>query len=933
LFIDFFVYFWDINEVAIPRKLTTTTIIMKLDVNQEFTLRQQFLRLAVITTLAGGLFSLLLVGIFNLTTSPDSIAGTPSADQICYTVSDVENKIYKFKLSDGSVISSKALSSASSVEAATLNLKGDTLWLLNADELHYSLTAGTMANTKISGSDISAQQLSGSIGNVYVNDFDAMGVDENGDLWAGSSDNSPLLLVVLDRSTGNVKEDYFGSGKDYLKIDNSQYSALRFDAMAFDPITNKLYANMNGSSQNYDYLFQINTDNGFMSLIRQFNTIDDVEGMGFDSDGELYVTTGANASSTSLKNTLWHVDLINGEVTKMFAIWGGDMETCDCVVQDPLVANEISGNVFYDEDNDTLYAGADIGTGNILMNLYNDVNANGAYDASTDLFLDSSRTYADGYYRFRRSYSSGTENYVVVIDTSGLPANSFLTTDNIETASFSSGQNIDSNNNFGYNIDTTGSMNIITGTVYADSDEDEVLDPTEVGVSGVKVCLYSDEDCNGSINGSDALLKTSIVGTDGKYSFMQDFDTTSTSIDSISKRVSSSSDDAIEDGSGSVALTGNHLHLGYKTVGVKFNTINIPQGATITEAYIEFTADRDNTGSGSVNIYGEDVDDASTYSSSSYDITSRSKTSAVTNWATTNWVAEQSYNTPDLKSLVQEIVDRNSWGSGNDMAFVFVMNSGHKDGKSYDESSSKAPLLFVKYQTGSNSNGSDCYVIVIDEDTKPSGTYMTTDNKEIAQFTSGGNLDSANDFGIWGGSLPVTWLSFEGSYLGDAIHLNWATGSEENNSHFEIERSVDGRDWLLLTTVNGSGTSIEINRYQSVDNNPNPNINYYRLKQVDFDGAFDYSNTIVLSKGNVNAFNLNVFPNPAIDHIVVTWNKNHRNGQLEVTDLNGHVLQSIETKLSGNIHRFDLSNYDQGVYLVRYTSDNYSSTKKIVLYK
>jgi hypothetical protein len=269
------------------------------------------------------------------------------------------------------------------------------------------------------------------------------------------------------------------------------------------------------------------------------------------------------------------------------------------------------------------------------------------------------------------------------------------------------------------------------------------------------------------------------------------------------------------------------------------------------------------------------------------------------------------------------------------MAFIIKPNSGERDAYTYDQSSSKAPLLVINYVTGggSGSSTSDCYITKIDEDTKPSGSSLTTDNKEIAQFSTGGNTDSNNDFGLWGGALPVTWLTFDGNYLGEAIQLSWSTGSEENNSHFEVERSLDGSDWEVINTVTGAGTSSQVNTYQSIDENPHQTINYYRLKQIDFDGAFDYSKTIVMSKELSKSFNLNVFPNPAKDHITVSWSKSHRNGRLEITDLNGRVLQSLGTDQEGNMHRFDLSNYDQGVYFVRFATDNFTSTKKVVVYK
>ena len=191
-------------------------------IGPELTLRKA----VVITTVVAILITTSIFLYTTLSKPSDSMAGTTSTgDQTCYTISDSENKIYKFRLSDGTILDSKSLSSLSSPEASTLNIAGDTLWILNADELHFVVTSSSsLANTKVSGSNISGQTLSGSLGNKSISDFDAMSVDVNGNIWAGSSSNDPCLLVVIDPSTGNVKEDFFGSGKDYLVVNNSAYS-------------------------------------------------------------------------------------------------------------------------------------------------------------------------------------------------------------------------------------------------------------------------------------------------------------------------------------------------------------------------------------------------------------------------------------------------------------------------------------------------------------------------------------------------------------------------------------------------------------------------------------------------------------------------------------------------------------------------------------
>src|SRR5690606_33601845 len=90
-------------------------------------------------------------------------------------------------------------------------------------------------------------------------------------------------------------------------------------------------------------------------------------------------------------------------------------------------------------------------------------------------------------------------------------------------------------------------------------------------------------------------------------------------------------------------------------------------------------------------------------------------------------------------------------------------------------------------------------------------------------------------------TLPVTLTKFEAIKSNSSVKLNWQTASEQSNSHFEMLKSSDGKGWNLLTTVSGAGNSTTRINYQYVDNHPFSGINYYQLKQVDFDGKSDLS--------------------------------------------------------------------------------------------
>ena len=688
-------------------------------------------------------FTLLMMGIIS----------TAHAQQICYSIADYENKVYKFNQSTGSVIDSKSLSSLSSPEASTLNLAGDTLWILNADELHYIPVSTTLSNYKISGSNISSQQISGSSGNMYCSDFDAMSVDKNGDIWAGSSSNNPCILVVLDRSTGNVKEDYFGSGVDYLVVDNSAYTSLRFDAMAFDPLTNELYDNMNGLSQNYDYLFKINTTNGAMTLVRQFSEMSDVEGMGFDASGDLLVTTGANATNGSHDNKLWKIDLTTGVASEMFGVGGSDVETCDCVIGDPIPTVEISGTVFFDTNKDSTYTSVDHENTGITISLIRDVNTNGTYESGTDTVVTTTTTHADGSYYFRVEYGSGSERYLVQVDTSDLPDGATLNSDDILAVTVSNGEVSVENNNFGFESDI---LNAFSGFAYGDSDNDATFDSWEPLIAGVQVLLYEDNDCDGVIDSNDDILDSTIVGSDGKYIFLQNFD---------------------------------------------------------------------------------------------------------------------------------------------------------------------------------NQQSNMCYITAVDVSTLPTGSSLTTDNIETANFTSGGTEDANNNFGIWGGAiaaLPVEWLYFDGRIVEQGIQLDWGTASEENNSHFVVQRSSENDVWEDLYEIAGAGNSVEVSQYTFTDNNPKIGANYYRIKQVDFDGQFEYSKVIMFDQRTGGDLGLNFYPNPAQNDLMINWEGRSPNSSVQLLDMSGKVLEQKDYAGSNNAY-LSLNSYPNGIYFIRLETNTSVQTKKLVV--
>ncbi len=158
-------------------------------------------------------------------------------------------------------------------------------------------------------------------------------------------------------------------------------------------------------------------------------------------------------------------------------------------------------------------------------------------------------------------------------------------------------------------------------------------------------------------------------------------------------------------------LTSSDLELVFdrsdQTVGMRFNGVIIPQGAAITNAYIQFQVDETNSGATSLIIQGQDIADAPTFTSAKWNISSRARTTAFVSWEPVPWTttgqAGPDQQTPNITSVIQEIVNRQDWSSGNSMVII-ITGTGERTAEAYNGDSAGAPLLHVEYVTGSGVN-------------------------------------------------------------------------------------------------------------------------------------------------------------------------------------------------------------------------------------
>jgi hypothetical protein len=167
-----------------------------------------------------------------------------------------------------------------------------------------------------------------------------------------------------------------------------------------------------------------------------------------------------------------------------------------------------------------------------------------------------------------------------------------------------------------------------------------------------------------------------------------------------------------------------------------------------------------------------------------------------------------------------------------------------------------------------------------------------------------------------GTPLPVQLLSFTGYNKGSSNVLVWQTATEQNSNRFEVERtspdpSKGGRlaDFKAIGTLRAAGNSAVSTNYALTDTKPVIGLNYYRLKQIDNDGSFAYSN--VISIENKGTGSTMVYPNPVTN--VLNISTSDRNQTITVTDAFGRVLYS-NTVVPNTI---DTNDFAAGVYFVR----------------
>ncbi|MBI4929931.1 MAG: T9SS type A sorting domain-containing protein [Bacteroidetes bacterium] len=178
--------------------------------------------------------------------------------------------------------------------------------------------------------------------------------------------------------------------------------------------------------------------------------------------------------------------------------------------------------------------------------------------------------------------------------------------------------------------------------------------------------------------------------------------------------------------------------------------------------------------------------------------------------------------------------------------------------------------------------------------------------------------------------MPVEMLSFEGKSKNDGVELTWSTASEKNNDYFAIERSVNAEEWEEAGKISGAGNSSTVQNYEFVDAEISSQYSmlntqyYYRLKQTDYDGSYEYSKiiSVKLSPADDWKLILNNFSEDELKGKLLVSEK--ANVAIDIMDMQGRIIQREKLNAQKGVNLLDvnIARLDQGLYFIKaYNSD------------
>ncbi len=195
------------------------------------------------------------------------------------------------------------------------------------------------------------------------------------------------------------------------------------------------------------------------------------------------------------------------------------------------------------------------------------------------------------------------------------------------------------------------------------------------------------------------------------------------------------------------------------------------------------------------------------------------------------------------------------------------------------------------------------------------GTEIYVNEKWSDPFDANGNITIINN------PLPITLELFESEQQENLVLLKWITSSEVNNDGFEILHKSSDREWQPIGFVNGMGNSVDIEEYEFIHTAPSEGINYYQLRQLDFDGAESFSE-IISENISLENIEIKIYPNPTSDYFVIANSK-----ELQIVNIYNSQGQLLTQKMNSPGDEINVSELTAGRYIIE-TIGNESKERK-----
>ncbi|WP_299249364.1 T9SS type A sorting domain-containing protein [uncultured Aquimarina sp.] len=614
--------------------------------------------------------------------------------------------------------------------------------------------------------------------------------------------------------------------------------------------------------------------------------------------------------------------LLSGEMDMVNNVtynWGGSVVKIEARYG-PVYLNYVKNYLVPGPDSDLTENGIQVKDTDINLyledNIAEHVRPDNSYPEDAIVNYREAGTEVDQRFNYPRITATSAEQaYNEVLDGVGatLPSLDRVDTDIINGVRNRTGRIID------YPSDVGGYPNLALGNAPTDSDSDGIPDQWEAsnglnpnnandgssdkdgdGYTNLEEYLNSltnsnttvPEDCNGDQGGSAYIdsCGNCVGGNTNDDPCNPNTGDTEITVSVIAKK-----DDAEEDPNGKVDLNSSDIELVEdktitQTVGLRFRNISVPKNAKITKAYIQFTVDEPNSNPCNLIIKGHDTNDAALFDSlSNYNISNRPTTDASVNWNPNPWtsIGETGLNqrTPDIKTIIQEIVNRDGWASNNSIAII-IEGSGERTAKSYDGSPDQAATLKIEYET-----------------------VDTNISFDIQNYNPPTNVTPGESYTI---EIPYTGVG--------AANMKISLQNKDDNWVTEGAANV---------SINGNGTAtLKV----TVDSDAKPGNNYtwqayitpaggnwntrYVNKQIDGISCNQTNRSSNLSK---DISQVSFYPNPANDKLVLRVNSSLQEIQsIIIYDLQGRITKEIsKNELKENVEQsIDISSIKDGIYIL-----------------